>query len=227
MWRLETGQPGPVDLAVVERALGVLGLRVTLGIDDRHLRDRERQRDGVHARLNGYAGRRVLRDGWDAVESEVQIGTDRPRGWIDTLGYREADRSLLVEETKADIPDMGDLQRQFGFHMREAREVAESLGWRPRRVVGLDSEALAARVGANRQLVAEAFPASVTGTAAWLRDPTLPPPAGWTLALADPLFRGDRWLRGVPGLVRRRPSAYRDYRDAAVRLGVDGGPGRR
>jgi transcriptional regulator with XRE-family HTH domain len=221
VWRIETGQPGPIDLTVVEGMFKALGLHAALDIDDLALQDRERQRDALHSPLNGYVARRLVRLGWQAP-TEVMIGGESPRGWIDIAAYRDADRSMLVEETKCDLPDMGSLQRRLAFYAREAWAVAKELGWRPRRVavlvVGLDTAALGARLLANRDTLEQAFPARVDAVAAWLADPAAPPPRGWGFALADPAVRGERWLRPLPVGGRRRPAAYEDYADAARRL---------
>jgi transcriptional regulator with XRE-family HTH domain len=221
IWRLETARPGRIDLAVVERALAALGIRGSIGVDDLAVQDRQRQRDGVHAVLNGFVSRRLTRLGW-STRTEVLIGGDRPRGWIDLLAYRDADRSLLVEETKCDLPDMGGLQRRLAFYAREAWDLAGRDGWRPRRVfvlvVALDSASLATRILDNRDLLRQAFPAPVTGMSAWLSDPGSPPPRGWGFAMADPAVRGERWLRPVAMGARRLPPAYDDYPDAARRL---------
>src|SRR4051794_5276400 len=90
--RLETGQTATLDLAVVERVLVALGFRGRLQLDDRHLGDRRRQRDPVHARLTGTIARRLERCGWQ-VATEVPIGEGAPRGWIDLLAFRAADRA--------------------------------------------------------------------------------------------------------------------------------------
>lgn len=222
VWRLESGRADHIDLGVVERVLAVLGISITMSATMRHLADRERQRDLVHAVLNGSCARRHAALGWDVV-TEVQIGTDRPRGWIDLLAFRPADRSLLVQETKGDLPDFGGLQRSVAFYAREARTVARQLGWFPRRivvlVVAIDSGTVADRLRVNRDLVLAAFPADAASTAAWLADPAAPVPGGWTFGLADPRSRRTPWLRPpILGSVRRRP-AYIDYADAARRLG--------
>lgn len=223
IWRIETAQPGPMDLAVVERVLAKLGMRCSLGVDDRHLEDRRRQRDAVHGVLNGFLARRLMRKGgWLPPATEVPIGTDAPRGWIDLVAFRPADRSLLVDETKTDILDMGALQRSVAFYEREAPKVAVALGWRPVRtvvlVLGLDSRAIGRRLDDNRDLVTTAFPGEVVRMAAWLADSAAPRPRGWTLAVADPAVRGETWLRPTTLGPRRRPPAYEDYADAARRL---------
>jgi hypothetical protein len=200
--------------------LDALGMRPSLGIEDRHLADRRRQADGVHASLNGYGARHLLRlGGWEPPATEVRIGEDVPRGWIDLMAFRPADRSLLVDETKTDIPDMGALQRSVAFYEREAPAVAQALGWRPVRtvvlVLGQDSRQFGRRLADNRELVRAAFPADVARMAAWLTDPAAPRPRGWTLAVADPASRGECWLRPTILGPRRRPPAYEDYADAA------------
>ncbi len=224
VWRIETCR-GDLDLLVVERILAALGLRATLSIDDRALLDRRRQADGVHARLNGYVARRLGRLGW-AVATEAAIGGDVPRGWIDTLAFRAADRSLLVEETKTELDDLGRIQRSVAFYEREAAAAAKRLGWTPRRVVALvvalDTAVVARRLADARDAAQLAFPASVDGTVTWLREPAATMPTGWTLAVADPARRGDPWLLPSALASRRRPT-YLDYRDAAGRLLRDSG----
>lgn len=219
--RIERGRTPTLDLLVVERVLVALGARASLRIDARHLADRRRQRDAVHARLTGFVARRLERTGWSTA-TEVPLGDGAPRGWIDLLGYRAADRALLVEETKTDIPDFGELQRSLAFYERMAWAAARALGWRPVRVsvlvVLLDTQAIAGRLVDNRDLATRAFPAAASDTARWLASPNASPPRGWTIGVADPAVRGAAWLRPSALVQRRRVAAYRDYAEAAARL---------
>lgn len=220
--RIEAGSASALDVLVVERVLRALGMRLTIGVDARHLADRRRQADGIHARLIGYEDRRLVRLAWRTA-TEVEVPGDHgPRGWIDLLAFREVDRALIVDETKGELDDMGALQRSLAFYEREAWAAARRLGWNPRSVtticIALDSEAVARRVEANRALVGSAFPAPVALTAAWLASPHAPRPKGWTLAVADPLYRGEKWLRSTIARERRSAPAYRDYADAAGRI---------
>lgn len=223
IWRIERGQASHIDLLVVERVLHHLGLRATLSIarNPRHLDDRRRQADGVHARIVGHVARRLERSGW-LTSLEVPLGEGVPRGWIDLLAYREADDALLVDEAKTDLPDMGALGRSLGFYARSASEAAHALGWRPRRlalpVTALDSAAFAERLADNRSLVARMLPAPVPELARWLADPRCAQPLGWGLGMVDPATRGPLWLRPTMLGSRRRPAAYTDYADAAARL---------
>ena len=220
IWRIESARSRNLDLALVDRVLTALGMRGALDVDGRHLADRRRQGDGLHARLNGYLARRLVRAGW-LTATEVRIGAP-PRGWIDLLAYRSADGSLLVDETKTQVDDLGGIQRSIAFYEREGPSAARRLGWEPRRcrvmAVVLDTDAVARRLRDARDLVSVAFPAPVADLAAWIADPRCPPPAGWSIAAADPASRGSTWLRPVMLGSRRRLPPYADYGDAAARL---------
>jgi transcriptional regulator with XRE-family HTH domain len=219
IWRLEHDKAAVLDLAVVEKVLKALGVRATLELDGRHFLDRERQMDSVHAWLNGYVARRLRRCGFE-VATEVLIDEGGPRGWIDLLAYREADGTLIVEETKTDLPDIGGLQRSIAFYERMARRAAAALGWKVRRVVVLcvvlDSAEIAARIAGARDLLAMAFPGDVGTLARLLVEPGTPAPTGWCLAATDPASRERTWLRGTALTRRRRAPAYQGYAEAAA-----------
>jgi transcriptional regulator with XRE-family HTH domain len=220
VWRIEAARPETLDLLVVERVLGALGFGAALTVSGLHLDDRRRQADGLHAHTNGFVGRWLQRLDF-IVAPEAQIGDARPRGWIDTLAFRESDQAMVVEETKTQIDDLGAIQRSLGFYEREASSVARRLGWHPRRIVvllaALDTDDVARDLRNSRAAAVAAFPADPRATAAWLRDPGLPVPRGWTLGVVDPGSRRHDWLRPSALLSRHRP-AYDDYRDAAARL---------
>lgn len=219
--RLERGISSPLDVLVVDRVLTALGFSASLDIDGRHLADRRRQREPVHARMNGFLASSLERRGFRTA-LEVQVGDPSPRGWIDLLAFRPLDRALIVDETKGDLPDVGAFQRSLAFYERNARAAANRLGWSPTRVVVLgamlDSATIAARLGENRQLIGRAFPSPVDRLLAWIDDPRAPAPFGWTLATCDPASRSVAWLRPPMLGTRRQPVAYADYADAATRL---------
>ena len=221
IWRMERGRSERLDLLATERVLTALGIRATLQLDARHLADRRRQQDAVHARINGFIARRLERDAWRPA-TEVIIGDGVPRGWIDILAFRDADAALLVEESKTEIPDFGALQRSLAFYQREAPFVARRLGWKARRVVvlvaALDSAAIGRRLQDNRELAARAFPTPIDRMRAWLADPASTPPTAWALGMVDPAQRGGAWLRPTVLGGRRSQPAYADYADAAARL---------
>lgn len=223
--RLERGRAEPLDVLVVDRVLGALGFRASLDIDGRHLADRRRQREPVHARMNGFLAANLERRGFRTA-IEVPVGDPSPRGWIDLLAFRPVDRALIVNETKGDLPDVGAFQRSLAFYERNAREAASRLGWSPTRVVVLgamlDSATIAARLAENRDLIWRAFPSPVDRLLAWIDDVRAPAPFGWTLATCDPGSRSAAWLRPPMMGARRRPVAYADYADAAARLRVAG-----
>lgn len=218
--RLESGCANQVEVGVLVRIFGALGVRGALALDAPHLRDRRRQRDPVHARLVAYAAHRLERARWH-VATEVPIGHPIPKGWIDLLAYRPIDRALLIAELKGDLPDVGELQRQVGFYARAAASVAGPMGWRFERlavvVLALDSDAIAERVAANHRLIGRAFPGRVADLEAWVKSPEAGLPDGPTLAFIDPASRRGHWLvRATAG--RQRVAAYTNYADAAARL---------
>lgn len=219
--RVESGAARSIDVKTASRLFTALGLRSSLDIDDFRLNDRRRQRDGVHAQVNGFCARRLERLGWRTA-MEVLIGDGSPRGWIDLLAYREADRALMVQETKTDIPDMGAIQRSVAFYERMAAAEARRIGWQPRRiavlVVLLDTEVVARRLADNREIVVRAFPAPIREMTAWLADPACLMPEGWAMGTCDPASRAAAWLRPTTLGSRRSAPAYRDYADAAARL---------
>ncbi len=223
--RLESGSASAVEMLVLGKVLDALGLDAQLVVEGRHLFDRVRQKDGVHAKVTGFVGRRLTRWDW-LTAGEALIGIDRPRGWIDLLAFRWADRALLVEETKTEIPDMGQLQRSLAFYEREAMAVARGFGWEPRSVnvllVTLDSAAIARRLADNRDLVRLAFPAPVSDVLRWLEHPTAARPREWAIGTCDPASRRVTWLRPTTLGSRRTPPAYANYADAAARLLLPG-----
>ena len=221
--RLESGKSETLDLRVAASVLSALGIRGSMIIDARHLDDRRRQRDPVHARLVACVRRRLERAGWQ-VATEVPIGTDAPRGWIDVLAYRATDGAGLMIEVKGDLPDMGELQRQLAYYSRMATGAARAFGWQIERlgvaVVALDSSTVGRRIIDNAALLRQASPGTAAALDAWIRSPLAPAPRSPTIALADPASRAERWLRPAPLDSRRRPAAYIDYADAAARLRV-------
>jgi transcriptional regulator with XRE-family HTH domain len=120
--RFERGETVAVTLDAVTRLFRALGIRANLQTELPVVHGDRRQVDAVHAWACGYVGRRLSTLGWD-VRHEVEVGTGRFRGWIDVLGYRPNDRSLLINECKTDIVDVGAVQRSTSWYEREA--------WRP------------------------------------------------------------------------------------------------
>ena len=219
--RLENGLASTLDVLLVERTLDALGMQAEVRVEGRHLGDRRRQCEPVHARMNGFLGGQVARRGF-LPALEVEVGAGSVRGWIDLIAYRPADRALIVDETKGDLPDVGAFQRSLAFYEREARAAANRLGWSPTRVVVLaamlDSATMARRIADNGELLRRAFPSLVERLLDWIDDPAAPAPFGWTMATCDPASRSAAWLRPTTLGSRRKPPAYADYADVARRL---------
>ncbi len=180
-----------------------------------------RQQDAGHARCNAYVRRRLERLGWE-VALEVEIVLGRTHGWIDTLAFHAPSATVLVGEIKTELHDIGDVQRTVAWYQREARRAAERLGWRSRRietcVFVLCTDESDARISANREILAQAFPVRSRRMRRWLEDPSSPTGGAGALVTIDPLGRGRWWILGTRIDGRRRAAPYTDYRDFAARL---------
>lgn len=217
--RFERGEPMAVSLATVEALFEALGVRADLRTD-LPLVD-PRQSDAVHAWAGGYLGRRLQGHEFE-IRHEVEIGGGRFRGWVDLLAYRPADRSLLTNEIKTDLPDVGGLQRTLSWYEREAWIVARKLGgvrsdrWlHSSASIAPNSRRGCSPIGRSSPRPFRAVPPR-SGAGSRIR--RRHPPAGRCLALVDPAWRGRRWLRPSRLDGRRSPPRYEDYRDAADRL---------
>lgn len=209
----------PLD--TVDRLCRALDAELVVEIRPARLVGRADQRDPAHAACAGAMRRILERAGW-AVESEVEFVTGRSHGFIDLLAYDPMRRRLLVVEVKTELRDIGALERQLGWYLREAPGAAARLGWRPTTVAGivalLATTAVDGAVLANRTPLAAAFP--IRGRAvreALLHGAAL---AGRGLVMIDPARRGPTALMVAAADGRRTLAPYRDYADfMAARTG--------
>jgi len=208
---------GDVSLATAAALFEALGVDARLDLRAPFLADRRRQIEPAHARSVAFVQRRYERGGW-LTGREVEIAHGRSHGWIDLLAFDPRSSALAVNEFKTEIEDLGRIERTLGWYERAAWQVARSLGWRPRYVVGclllLDTERNHDRIRENRAALATGFPVRANGLTTWLRDSSRPwrPPAR-ALALIDPLSRRQDWLRASPIDGRRTAAPYEDYAD--------------
>jgi transcriptional regulator with XRE-family HTH domain len=192
-----------------------------------HVVGRTDQRDPAHAACVGTVIRILERAAW-VVASEVEIVTGRSHGFIDLLAYDAARRRILVIEIKTEVRDVGGLDRQVGWYLREARGAAARLGWRPRSVAAvvivLATAAADAAIVANRRVLDQAFPRRGRAVREALLHGGELTHRG--LLMVDPQRRGAAALLGTVADGRRTPAPYRDYGGfmAARRAGRNGGP---
>lgn len=215
--RIESEQLDGLRFGAVFNLLDALSIKTEFGLRPPFVDDHRRQHDLVHARCVAYVARRLAALGW-RLELEVEVGRDRPRGWIDVLAFELRARALFVGEVKTDLPDLGAAQRQVATYEREARFAAQRLGWQTERmavaVLALATKALDDRITANRVLLREALPGRAPELDRWLLDPDSPAPAR-SLALIDPSSRRGRWLQASTVDGRRTAFPYLDYAEAA------------
>ncbi|MGK2852035.1 MAG: helix-turn-helix domain-containing protein [Candidatus Limnocylindrales bacterium] len=224
---IERSRANP-SLEVVVRLATTLGFEIDLMAQRPIVVGDRRQRDAVHARCSGYVDRRLTADGWETAR-EVELIEGRWRGWIDLLAFDRRTGTLLVIEIKTRIDDVGALERQIGWYERSARRIARTRGWNVRRVLTwllvLASDEVEASLVANRDVMARAFPgradvmtAVVTGDGASAGAGASSPAR--CLAAIDPSRRRRIWLLPTRLDRRRGATPYRDYRDAAERVGA-------
>lgn len=176
-------------------------------------------RDRAHARCVAYVARRLERAGW-IVATEVAVGDDRWRGFIDVLAFHPSARVLLVIEVKVDFDDVGAVDRQLGGYERFVWAAARDLGWRPRAMSGclflLATDANDRRLMEHRSYLDRRFRVRASDLAAFVADPDRPPGRGERgLAMIDPRTRRTRWI--LPTWLDGRRNAAR-YADRAAYL---------
>jgi transcriptional regulator with XRE-family HTH domain len=213
--RIERGKLDQLTLAASEGILAAMGARLTIGVDAPYLADRRRQREPAHARLSAHVAGWLRRAGW-SVATEVEVGGDRSRGWIDILAWHPQTGMLLVIELKTEIHDLGAIQRTLGWYGREAWVAARRLGWRPRIVhdwlLLLATEANDVRAAHNRDGLGADFPTRAREMAA-IVEGTFESRSRRGVAMVDPRSRRAGWIRPLRIDGRRSPAPYEDYAD--------------
>lgn len=215
---VERGRSRDVTMATIEKLLGAMGARLLLDVSAPFLSE-SRQRDPVHAQCTSHVSRRLNRTGW-RVATEVEIGGDRSRGWIDVVAWHPETGLLLVIEIKTELRDLGAIERSLNWYEREAWAAARRQGWRPRRVLGclllLSTDAVDRRIRENRDALDRMF--SIRSRL--LSDVVAQGGADLEmargnrgLALLDPRSRRRVWLRPSRLDGRRSGAPYSDYID--------------
>jgi transcriptional regulator with XRE-family HTH domain len=211
---VERGSLPDLTFSTAAALVTAMGGRLVINVDAPYLGDRERQRDPAHAMLSAHVVGRLRRAGWD-VRSEVEVGGDRSRGWIDVLAFHPASGVVLVIEIKTEIRDVGQIERSLGWYEREAWAAARRIGWQPSRVIGclllLATEANDVRVASNRASIQAGFPLRARDLAPIVAGEAAPREQGRAIAMVDPRSRRRAWC-GALGLDgRRSPAPYLDY----------------
>lgn len=227
--RAERSITEAVSLAEAGQMLDALGVRVDMAIRAPLVSGGPAERDAAHARLVTYAESRLRRAGCQ-VAREVPIGSDRVRGWIDLLAWRAHDRLLIVVEVKADVDDLGALERQVSWYEREAWDAARRLGWRPARVavvvLALASRRNAELVRRHVDVLRRRFPTAPAGLSSVLAGRSVGMPVR-ALAFVDPLRRVAGWLLPTPVSGGRPVLPYADAADLRSRHATPRGRGTR
>jgi transcriptional regulator with XRE-family HTH domain len=196
------GRALDLDIAIVARPPVVVG---------------SGSKDLVHARCSGFVDRRLRGVGWHTAR-EVEVVHGRSHGWIDLVAFDPRTGTLIIIEIKTRLDDIGATERQLGWYVRSGFDVARSLGWHPRRIIGwllvLASDEVEATLRTHRDVMAQAFPARAREMTSLLLDSDAPI-MGRGLGMVDPASHRRAWI--IPTRIdgRRSHSPYRDYADAA------------
>lgn len=210
---VELGHVSDLTFATATRLLEAMGARLTVGVNPPFLGDRERQRDPVHATCSTHVARRLAAAGWE-VATEVEVGGDRSRGWIDVIAFHPATRLLLIIEIKTEIHDFGAIERTLGWYEREAWSSVRRIGWKPQIVLAgllvLATEANDRRLSEIGESVRRALPARARDLAPAIESGASTR-GGRFVAMIDPGSRRRDWLRPLWIDGRRTRAQYVDY----------------
>lgn len=222
---VERGARRDLTFSTATALLNAMGARLVVEVAAPYLGDRERQRDPAHARLAAYVRARLWQAGWQ-TRSELEVGSDRSRGWIDLMAFHPVSGVMLVIELKTEIHDLGQIERSLGWYEREAWAAARRFGWRPTREIGclllLATEANELRAASNRAATTVGFPLRARDLATVLGGGPAPAEIGRAIVMIDPHSRRRAWSRALRIDGRRSPAPYRDYADFVRSIG----PGR-
>jgi len=213
---VERGSLHDLTFSTAAALVRAMGGRLLIDVDAPYLGDRERQRDPAHAMLSAHVVGRLRRAGWE-VRTEVEVGGDRSRGWIDLLAVHIVSGIMLVIELKTEIHDLGQIERSLGWYEREAWVAARRMGLHPKRLIGclllLATEANDVRIASNRGSIQAGFPLRARHLAQVVDGGAAPAEAGRAIALIDPRSRKRAWFSALRIDGRRSRARYADYAD--------------
>jgi transcriptional regulator with XRE-family HTH domain len=209
-------------LATIAGLIDAMGGHLRIEVDPPFLGERRQQLDPAHSRMSGFVARRLETQRW-SVATEVEVGGNRSRGWIDLLAFDARSRRVLVIEIKTQIHDLGRIDRTLGWYEREAWAAARRLEWRPAIVTGclmlLMTQQNDANVRQNRESLERLFPLRARMLSTLVNGMAFATPRGARgIAMVDPRSRRRSWIRPTVLDGRRSPAPYVDYADFMRRL---------
>ncbi|HEX2755972.1 MAG TPA: helix-turn-helix transcriptional regulator [Candidatus Limnocylindrales bacterium] len=211
---IENGRVRAMTFVTIQTLVETMGGRLIVDVARPFLGDRPLQGDAAHARCVSFVAGRLRRAGWQ-VATEIEIGGDRSRGWIDVLAFDPRTGVVLVIEVKTEIHDVGGIERALGWYEREAWTAARRRGWQPRSTVGflvlLATAANDERLQENRSAFAAGFPTRARSLMELVERAPQSGRVGRGLAMVDPLSRRRAWLRPTVTDGRRSPAPHADY----------------
>lgn len=207
---LEAGRNGTLRLDEIEASFAALGARVTLIASYRGAA-LERLIDQLHAALLAAVLRVLGSCGWE-THVEVTYSEFGERGSIDIMGWKAAEKALLVVEIKSELPGVDPVLRPLDVKARLAPAIArQRFGWEAEtvsRLVVLPEERTARRLVARHgEVFDRALPARSREIRRWMQAPDGPLSGLWFLSL------------GLPGDTERNTSSIQRVQRPRSRIG--------
>jgi transcriptional regulator with XRE-family HTH domain len=104
---VERGRAADVTLSMADRLLAAMGAELNLHAAAPFLAE-SRQRDPAHSQCAAHVARRLEAAGW-RVATEVEIGSNRSKGWVDILAWHPITRAVLMIEVNTEMRDLGSI----------------------------------------------------------------------------------------------------------------------
>lgn len=182
---IELGRLGEVDLETLRRVAASLDATVDLAPRWRGP-ELAQLLDADHAKLVDRAVAVLAECGWDVVV-EWSFNHFGERGSIDILGWKAAERALLVSEVKSRLVEVGEMHAGVDRKCRVASAlVPKERGWQPSTVgavVILPGEPTVYDAVRRHAATFDAsFPARTNDVRRWIRQPVGPLRGLWFLA---------------------------------------------
>ena len=186
--RIERGIGGRMSLDVIDDVAQALGSRVDVRLSWQG-EGLDRLLDRDHAQLVEATTRLLRASAWD-VRTEVTFAVRGERGSVDLLGWHPASMTLLIVEVKSVVPDVQATLATFDRKGRLGREIAATIGWRPRTIARLlvinATRTSRRRIEAHEATFAAALPHRLVNVRRFIAEPSDEPLRGLIFLPASP-----------------------------------------
>jgi transcriptional regulator with XRE-family HTH domain len=201
---LECGRLGRVGIETARRVAAVLEVRLEV-VGRWRGGELPRLLDEDHAAVVERVAARLRAAGWE-VTAEYTFNHFGERGSVDLIGWKPAQRALVLVEVKSRLTDLQDLFASLGRKTRIVPRVVQGeRDWQVRNLgtvlVVPDTTATRSVVARHEATFAAALPGRARDVWRWLRDPQGELAAVWFLSVTT--GRGGKRITPAARRVRR------------------------